>query len=154
MLEHLEMYWKGYAAMALCLIPLLYLGRRFVVPVILYIGEMIAYSVIMHTILHYLVAVCVWFKSSSRMYWHRDEPAPPWSTPWAEFWRPENYNPAALYWIEVTAVVIIIGCVIRYRPMKTQKFKPKGPVIKKGVGMQGVKLSQGPGMGSLPGNRY
>ena len=123
-LEHLKEYYIAYALVAICLFPILYLTRRYSAPIIQYTIEIVLYLLCIHVALWLLVVVTKWFKEQSTMRVLADgspEPPPDWRIPLLEFWDREQFAPAWLFWVEIAAVVIVVGLVWRYRPLRIQK---------------------------------
>ncbi|MDZ4859784.1 MAG: hypothetical protein SGI88_12455 [Candidatus Hydrogenedentes bacterium] len=120
---------------AAIIIPLLYATRRWTWGPIQWFLELIIYFGIFHTVTHFAVMLTDWFQFESQMKMLVDEKVrmnyeTPLSTPWLM----DQYNPQWLFYVELAAVVLIIGAMFRYRPMKTQKPLPKREVLRKGLG--------------------
>lgn len=99
------------------------LTRRYTVPVLQYILEIAIYLVGVHLVMHGLVLVAKWFKEQStfRPKGERAIPLVDWGTPSIEFWTPSLYSPQFVFYIEATIALLIIGIVLKYRPMQTQR---------------------------------
>lgn len=146
-LAHLEEYWMAYALLAVCLIPILYVTRRYSVPFIQYTVEIVLYIAIMHVAAWCIVAVTRWFKEQSSMKALQEDgrpvDAPEWTTPFFEFWNRELYTPPWLVWVEVVAAVLIVIAVFRFRPMRIQH--KRGWSFKDKTEKKKTSLSKPPG---------
>jgi len=135
-LDHLKEHYGTYVVAALCVLPLLYVTKKWSVPIILYIIEISVYCAVMHTTMFLIVAVTRWFKENSSMRALREDgkplDTPEWGTPWLEFWNTAAYDPRWVIYIEVALVVIILVLVWRYRPLKIQHRKTKRQFISEG----------------------
>ncbi len=119
-IEHLPEQWGVYALLIACLAPILYLSRRHIGPLILWVGEIILYIGALHLLLHGIVRVARWFHMESAMYFE-DRGDPNWIVPIVGFWRPEEYHPEWLFYVQLAALCIITFLVFRSRPIKPQK---------------------------------
>lgn len=121
---------------ALVLIILL---RKWSVPLILYAMEYSIYLLIMHTVVHAITRLTAWFRNSSSMKALRPDGLPvdavEWTTPYFVPWKLDRYDPEWIVYIELAFAVVILGLMIWFRPMKTQKVKPR-------YGIDGSKLNQ------------
>ncbi len=128
-LEHLREYYVLYIITLICLLPVIYVTRKYSVPAVLYTVELSIYLGLMHSAMCGLVAITRWFRESTSMdvldASGRPIDRPDWSTPWLEFWNLEAYNPSWVVWIEVVLAFIILLLMIRYRPMAIQRAKKK-----------------------------
>ena len=119
-----------YGAIAVCLAPIIYVTRKYSVPVILYCVEFAIYALIMHVVVWVIVAVTRWFKESSSMRaLDKDgipEDAPEWGTPLVEFWDTEAYDPNWVWKAELVCLVLVLIVMWRYRPMKVQRKPQRG----------------------------
>ncbi|HRI87205.1 MAG TPA: hypothetical protein PK869_03020 [Candidatus Hydrogenedentes bacterium] len=123
------------AVVAAIVIPLLYATRRWTWGPIQWVLELVIYFSIFHICLHYVVMLTDWFQFESQMKMLVDEKVRMnYTTPLLAPWVMEAYNPKWLFYFEAVAVVLIIGAMFRYRPMKTQKPLPKREALRKGVG--------------------
>jgi hypothetical protein len=130
LLEHLRHYAAAYIIVAVCLLPILYLTRRWSVPAILYTIEIAIYMGLMHLAVWMLVGFTAWFKDQSSMKRAFDTKSfvkPDWGTPLLQFWDRAAYKPAWLVYVELVFVVLILYAVWRYRPMRIQRQR-KHPV--------------------------
>lgn len=125
LIAHLQENAVLYAAGGICLLPVIYLTRKFSVPAILYLVEFSIYSGLLHVATNVLVRVTRWFKESSSMRALREDgkpiDTPEWSTPLIEFWKTEEYDPNWVWKMEVAFLVVILIIMWRYRPMKIQR---------------------------------
>lgn len=124
-MAHFQENAAGYGIGVVCAAPIIFVTRKYSVPLILYLIEFIIYAVGMHIVTWLLVVVTRWFKEQSSMRALREdgrpEDAPEWATPLLEFWKREDYNPNWIWIVEAVALVIILGLMWRYRPMKIQR---------------------------------
>lgn len=124
-ITHLREYQSAYIAGAVCLLPIIFLTRRYSVPLILYTVEIAIYLSLMHLGIWLLVNLTRWFKEQSSMRALQSDgrpvDAPDWQTPLLTFWDRELYQPGWLVWVELVGVAIIVVLVIRYRPLKLQR---------------------------------
>ena len=124
-LEHLRANMTGYIILGVCLVPLLFLTRKYSIPLLMYAVEITIYFVIMHVVVWLFVGVTRWFKESSSMRALREdgvpEGAPDWSTPLVEFWDKAQYNPEWVAWVEIVLAIIVVALVIKLRPLKIQR---------------------------------
>lgn len=139
-IEHLQTNYVAYIVLAICTLPLIYLTRKYSVPVILYTLEILVYCTIVHAVVHVVVLLTVWFKdqSSFRALDSKGVEEISWTTPLLEPWARELYDPAGLFIFEIIVFVLIFAAVIRYRPMKIhkgrqRKFDDRGKKIKSGA---------------------
>lgn len=149
-LAHFTEYWIAYAAGVVCLLPIIFVTRAYSVPILLYTVEMVLYICIMHVVMWTLVIIGKWFKEQSSMRALGDpERAPEWQTPLLEFWVREEYNPPAIFWVEVAFAVIIVVGVYRFRPPKVKR-KPKRKAAeerRQAVRAMNPRYRSGPGGG-------
>ena len=132
--QHVQEYWIGYTAGAICVVPLLYFTRRYSVPVIQWVVELAIYATIMHVVLHGAIRLGAWFKFESQMKMLVEEKERvAWQTPLMRFWERESYNPWWIIYCELAFIVCIFVLMIRYRPMKTQKVGAKRESLRKGL---------------------
>jgi len=130
---HFQEYAAYYGIGALVLLPIIFFTRRFSVPAILWSVEIAIYFIIFHVFLHGLVLTVRWFNKESQMKFLVEEKTDPgWTTPLLEFWDRSQYNPEWIIYLEGAFLLGIILLVIRMRPMKVQKVKPKPPPRKPG----------------------
>lgn len=125
--EHVEANLSIYIVLCVILVPFLYATRRWSFPLIFYTVETCIYLGIMHTIIHGIVKVALWFYINTRMKALSDDTTPPgapdWGTPWVDFWNYEAYSPTWVAYMELVFALIIIFLVWRYRPPRF-KIKP------------------------------
>ena len=125
LIAHFQANSMGYGIGAACAAPIVFVTRKYSVPLILYILEFCIYATTMHVVFWLLVVVTKWFKEQSSMRALREdgkpEDAPEWATPLIEFWKRELYNPDWIWIVEVVLLVVILGLMYRYRPMKIQR---------------------------------
>lgn len=138
-LEHIrehQTYYTAGGVVFIALLPLIYLTRRWSVPLIQYTLETVIYVVCMHFGVGAVTRVAAWFKDQSSMkraFDIRNIEAPGWTTPWLRFWEREAYEPAGLFWFEVAAALFIVFLVWRYRPLRIKR-KPVAPTKRTHIG--------------------
>ena len=124
-LAHLQENATGYGIGAVCLLPVIFVTRKYSVPLILYIVEFAIYATALHVVVWCVVGLARWFKEQSSMKALRPDgkpaDAPDWGTPLLEFWDKTQYKPHWLWIAEVVCLVIILALMWRYRPMKIQR---------------------------------
>ncbi len=127
--EHVQTYIKFYALGVAIGVPLIFFTRKWTVPLILYALEICVYFFIMHVLVYVLVGITGWFKNSSSIRALRKDGMPidavSWGTPFVRFWDKTLYDPQWLVYMEYVFMVVIVILVLRYRPMRTQKPKPR-----------------------------
>jgi len=128
LIAHFQENAMGYGIGGVCLVPIIFVTRKYSVPLILYIVEFAIYASVLHVTAGLLVRVTAWFKESSSMRAlaedGRPQDAPDWTTPLIEFWKTEEYKPEWVWKIEVALLAVILVLMWRYRPMKIQR-KPQ-----------------------------
>jgi len=128
-LAHFKEYYMMYAIIGVGLLPVIYLTRKWTVPVILYLVELAIYYALMHGAMHVIVGVTRWFKENSSMRALREDgkplDTPEWSTPFLEFWNKQAYDPQWLVYVEIALAVIILLLVWKFRPIQFQRKKTK-----------------------------
>lgn len=131
-LEHVEAHQNYYVAggiLLLALLPLVYVTRRYSVPMILYAIETVIYIGLMHFGVGLIARVAAWFKDQSSMkraFGTQQAETPDWSNPWLAFWDRSQYNPDWLFWAEVALAALIVFLVWRLRPVRVRR-RPKAP---------------------------
>jgi len=125
--DHLQANYIAYGIAALCLLPVLILGRKYVVPFILYVIEICIYISLVHLTIFTIAKVAAWFRDSSSFdqAFGRDSEKTEWSTPLLEPWDRFAYEPGWIFWFEIVVFVLIIIAVFRYRPMKVHKGRER-----------------------------
>ena len=133
-IAHIQEHAAQYGIIAAILVPFLYFTRKWTWGPIQWVLELIVYSGIVHTVLHYIVMLTDWFQFESQMKMLVDQKVRMgYVTPLEAPWQMEAYNPAWIFYIEIAAIILIIAAMFRYRPMKTQKPLPKREALRKGV---------------------
>jgi len=119
--EHLKanavLYGLGVSVLVICM----YLTRPYSTAIFFHGAEIAVYLFIMHTVAHVAVRLFAWFSNETKfksLYEGKAIDVVEWTTPWPRFWDMDIYDPRWIVWIEVALVVIIIGLVRYYRPMK------------------------------------
>jgi hypothetical protein len=83
-LEHLQQHAMAYGAGAVVVLILVYLTRRWSVPIIFYAVELSIYLGVMHALVGGIVRLAAWFKDQSSMkraFDLKDLAPPDWTTP-------------------------------------------------------------------------
>jgi hypothetical protein len=146
--EHVQTYLKFYALGIVVAVPFLYFTRKWTLPLILYAVEMCIYFSIMHVIIHAFVGITAWFRTNSSIRALRKDGMPIdavyWTTPLVRFWDKTVYDPQWLLYVEYGFMVAIVFLVLKYRPMHTQKPKPRFGVDgkRKGDSEEAVAVAQ------------
>ncbi len=115
--EHLVFYVIGAIVAAV----VIYFTRPYSISYILYGVEGIIYFGLMHAAVHVCVRFAAWFHYETTFRALSDPVAVHWETPLIRFWEWDLYNPQWLRWVELAFVLIIIGLMRRYRPMRVQR---------------------------------
>lgn len=157
-LEHLQANMVAYGIIALCILPILYMARKYVVPFIFYTLEILVYMVVVHVSVYTITRVAAWFRDSSSFdnAFGRKSEQTNWSTPLLEFWQREAYEPSWVFWFEIVVSVLIVIAVFRYRPMKIHKgrdrrYSDTGKRIgSASKSMRGRMGGRGPARGGAP----
>jgi len=127
--DHVQANLKVYLLGIGLTVPFLFFTRKWTIPLILYILEISIYCGLMHTFIYGLVGLAGWFKNSSSIRALRKDGMPVdavnWGTPFVRFWDKELYDPQWLVYVECGFMVVIVLLVFRFRPMRTQKPKPR-----------------------------
>lgn len=132
LVDHLRERWPAYAGLAVCSLPLVYIFRRQVVPVLLWSLEIVMYMAGIHLCLAGLVGLAGWFKSQTSMDYEKNVRTG-WEVPIADFWNREQYNPAWIFYLELVLLALVIFLVFRYRPLRIQKRMPRRISVTKGM---------------------
>ena len=126
---HVQDNMQYYIIGAVIALPVLFFSRKWSVPLILYTVEICIYLMIMHTIVHVLVGLTGWFKENSSMRALRPDGRPAdavdWTTPLVKFWEREVYDPKWIVYMEAGLAILVVILVFKFRPMRTQKPKPR-----------------------------
>lgn len=106
---------------ALLLGVIFYFTRRYSVPALVFLLQIVVLSYVMHVFIFVLVKVSAWFKSTSSMRIIHDETDHVyWTTPLLRFWEWEEYDPNWIIWLELVLFIVILVLVHRLRPLKPQ----------------------------------
>ena len=126
---HVQANLTAYVIGCVLALPLIYFTRKWSVPGILYAIEISIYLTIMHIVIHLVVGLAAWFKTNSSIRALNKEGVPVdavfWTTPMVRFWDKTIYDPQWIAYMELSFILIIVILVLRYRPMRTQKPKPR-----------------------------
>ncbi|GEM_PF-559623 len=135
--DHIQENQVLYGIGGVVLLVLIVLLRKWSVPLILYAIEYSIYLLVMHTVVHALTRLTAWFRNSSSMRALRPDGMPvdavEWTTPYFVPWKLDRYDPGWIVYVELAFAVIILALMAWFRPMKTQKVKPR-------YGIDGRKL--------------
>lgn len=132
-IAHFQEHWTQYAVGAVLAIPLLYLTRKWSLPLIQWTFELCVYAALMHVVVHYVIVVAEWFNYESQMKMLKDQREyAGWETPLLYFWQRAEYKPFWVFWLEVFFVCVAVYLMYRLRPMKTQRPGPKREALRKG----------------------
>ncbi len=123
-LGHFQDFWIWYAAAAAVLIPMVFFTRRYSVPVLLWAVEYVVYCGLFHIVMHFFVMLVVWFKLETTPH-YKDKIDPGWQTPLLAFWERAEYEPVWIFYVEIVFLILLLGLMIRIRPMKVQKFRKR-----------------------------
>lgn len=126
--------WQIFGLVVVALIPIVYVTRRYSVPVMLWSVEIIIYAAMFHIVTHGLVGLIRWFKVNSEMEMPQFRTDPGWKTPLLQFWQTDVYSPHWIFYVEIVAFLFFTGLVLRMRPIRPQKAKPKPPPKRPGQG--------------------
>jgi hypothetical protein len=126
-LDHLREHYAIYVVIGIALLPLIYITRRYSVPIILYAIEYLIYVALMHFFLGGLVRVAAWFKNQSSMDRATGRESIPvvWETPWLEVWQRDAYLPGWLFWLEIVFAAAILLLMWRIRPVAMKRRSDK-----------------------------
>ena len=123
-LAHFRENARAYIILTICILPLIFVTRKYSLPFILYILEYSIYMIAVHTFIYALLNTARWFKENSSMRALREDgvpiDAPNWKMPYFEFWNTEFYTPQWVWKAEVVVALLLVGIMWRYRPMKVQ----------------------------------
>lgn len=141
-IQHFQENLTAYIAFTVCMLPVLYISRKYSGPVIFHVAEMALYAVVFHMSFAGLVSFFSWFRDSSSFKNYDTSGAlitDTFAVPVKEFWLKELYAPTGLYYFELAVLAVIAFVVVYYRPLGFgQKNHYKGA-----DGGQGSKASQG-----------
>lgn len=133
-LDYARSHWAGCAFAAVLVLVALYWCRRYTIPALLLAVEFAVYCAVIHVVLHGVVRVAAWFKYESQMKFLVEEKEQvPWQTPLTRFWDTKGYDPAWMFYIELALLVGVIILMLRYRPMRIQKVRPRSTPATKGM---------------------
>ena len=151
MSDHVEANMKAYIIGCVLAVPFIYFTRKWTVPLIFYTIEICIYMVIMHVVVFVAVNLTAGFKNSSSMKMLRPDGVPVdavyWTTPLVKFWEKQIYNPEWLVYVEYAFAFILIVLVLKFRPMHTQKPKPR-------FGVDGTKKGESDQEAQAVANKY
>jgi len=155
---HFQEFWVYWAVGGVLALPVLFLTRKYSVPLLQYTLESGLYMFFMHVLVGGIVRVASWFKTNSSMRALREDGTPEdavnWTTPWIEFWDRAQYDPDWVIYLEAVFAVVIVILVAKYRPMKVhnphkRKYDDKGKLISEKSG-KGAKGPARPGKSYVP----
>lgn len=126
---HVQTNLTAYIIGCALAVPFIYFTRKWTVPAILYTLEISIYLAIMHIIVHLVVGLTAWFKTNSSIRALNKEGVPVdavfWATPVVRFWDKTLYDPQWIAYMECAFIVVTTILVLKFRPMHTQKPKPR-----------------------------
>jgi hypothetical protein len=135
LVQHVSENWVAYAVILACGMPVILIFRKYTIPVIFWTFEWIIYCGLFHVVVNVLVRIIRWFQYNTQMEMREEERVyKDWATPLIEFWDRKAYSPEWIFWVELVFVVVLLVAMIRYRPMTTQKVKPRKTALTKGMG--------------------
>ena len=127
LIEHVAANPVAYGIGTVVAFVIIYFTRPYSTSIIFYSLEIAIYLFIMHAVIHVLAFLAAGFSNQTTMRNVFDGEARgtvEWTTPLIRFWERDVYDPTWLLWLEIVFVIVIIGLVRYYRPMKVQtKFK-------------------------------
>lgn len=149
--DHIQDHQKAYILGVVLAVPAIFFTRKWSIPLFLYAVEICIYFALMHVFVHGLVALTGWFKENSSMRALRKDGRPldavDWTTPLVRFWNNEAYDPQWVAYMELAFVAIIVLLVFKFRPLRTQKPKPR-------FGIDGSKKAEKDSDSQAVANRY
>jgi hypothetical protein len=142
---------KAYIIGGVLAVPFIYFTRRWTIPLFLYTIELSIYCSVMHVLVHVFVVLTAWFKTNSSIRALQKDGLPPdaafWTTPIVKFWEKSLYDPEWVIYVEGVFAAILIILVLKYRPMHTQKPKPR-------FGIDGAKKGEADAEAQSVANKY
>ena len=120
-LAHIQDYAATYGIIAACVLPVLYMTRRYSAPALMWGIELVIYSAIMHVVIHYFVIFVRWFRINTVPH-YQDFAPPEWMTPLGRFWDHTLYDPPWVFYAEFVALLLMIWAMVQFRPMKVQRM--------------------------------
>jgi len=133
-LEFVRTHAIAVAVVAACLLPAIYLTRKYSLPVIQWVIEYVIYCGVFHLLLCGVVKMIAWFRFESQMSFRdQDKVAVTWEIPVRQFWDRSLYDPKWLFWFEIVIFVAFIGLMMRFRPMKKQRVRERKTSASKGT---------------------
>lgn len=151
-LQHLRDNMIAYGVGTVCIVPVLYIFRRYTAPVIFHSIEYVIYVGVMHTVMAGVVRFFGYFKDQTAMEraFGQEVPDSGFTTPFMEFWKREMYSPTWLFYLEISLAAAILFIVLKYRPVnfksKNRYRGKQGPAGKK-------KKATAAGSGSMMGRQ-
>lgn len=123
-ITHLRENAQAYIVLTVCILPLIFVTRKYSVPLILYVVEYCLYLLVVHTIIFVILTAARWFKENSSMKALRADgvpaDAPTWKMPYFDFWNTAVYDPQWIWKAEIVVAIIVLIAMWRLRPMKVQ----------------------------------
>ncbi len=136
---HFQDHLIAYIVVAACALPVLFVYRKYVVPIFAYALEVCIYMGLLHSVLFLVVKIIRWFKMESSFEAIGAKTDPGWGIPWMHFWKHDLFNPHWLVYLELAFMVIFVYFVWKLRPMRIQKIRERGAARKPGAGKSGVR---------------
>jgi len=139
LVEHFQAYAKIYIGALVVLLPVIIIFRRWSIPLIQYVVELVIYLAIMHIVLWGFLHFASWFKDMSAMdkAFATDTVNPGWTNSLIEFWDRAGYNPPWIFYVEIVFAIIVVVAMYRVRPLRPQKRKQK--IEKKKMGESTIR---------------
>lgn len=135
LVQHFSENWVAYVVILACAAPVILVFRKYTFPVIMWSVEWVVYCGLFHVAINLLVRLVRWFDYNTQMNMREEERIyKDWATPLIEFWNREAYRPNWVFWLEILIMIGFLVAMIRYRPMTTQKVRPRKASLTKGVG--------------------
>ena len=117
--DHIRDNVVVYGVVSVLLIPVLYAFRQFTGPFLFHTLETIIYAIVFHLVFAGAVRFLSYFKNATSIdrAYGGDVDLVGYTTPLQDFWKQELYYPRWLFYVEVAALLGIIGIVVYFRPM-------------------------------------
>jgi hypothetical protein len=129
---HLQENGIAYFLVAVVIIPLAVVFRRYTLPFLYHTAEYAIYCAVAHTVIGGLTRAFSWFRAETAFKSYSGQLSPdfvPMTTPLnMNFWQRSLYSPQWLFWFEIAVALLLVYVVIFIRPAK---FKQKPYVSKK-----------------------
>lgn len=107
----------------LAALPFCYIYRQYTYPFFFHVAEGVIYASVVHAVLSGLVRLAAWFKEASSF----DRAAVNWTTPLFAPWDRSAYEPQWVFWLTISAWVLIAYIIIVIRPVGTKNKYRRAP---------------------------